>query len=404
MSLSDEAIIDPSNHPTPNAPGWARTRAARARSIAQLRELAMRRLPRAMFDFVDGGAEDEITLVDNSAAYRRVGFMPKILVDASKVDTSATILGQRSPLPFSIGPTGAAGFLWPRGDLALARAAADASIPFALSTSASVSIEHLREREPGRLWFQAYIFKQRDFTEKMIRRALAADYETLIITVDFPVAGNRERDYRNDFAVPFRYTPRNVLDFARHPAWVYSILRYGFPEIANLKGFTPSNDTATVASSVGRNYDPSFAWDDLKTIRDLWPRKLLVKGVARPEEADRLVSLGVDAIAVSNHGGRQLDGSPATLDVLPGVAAAVAGRAEVLVDGGIRRGSDIVKALAMGANSVLIGRATLYGLAVAGQTGAARALTILREEMTRTMQLCGVTTISEIDETILRRP
>ncbi len=385
----------------PPASNGARRRAAGARSIAQLRALARRRLPRGAFDFVDGGADDEATLADNCAAYRRLRLWPKVLVDVSAVDTRKMLLGQPSALPFAIGPTGAPGFLWPLGDLALAQAATSFGIPFALSTTASVSIEHLRDHCSGRLWFQSYIFKRREMTEQLIRRALAADYEALMITVDLPVGGNRERDYRNHFEVPFRFTPRNVTDLALHPGWVLSVLRHGFPQLANLEGFTPSTDAKKAASTVGRNYDPSFSWDDLKAIRDLWPRKLLVKGILRPDDAQRLATLGVDAIVVSNHGGRQLDGSPATIEALPGVVEAVAGRAEIFFDGGIRRGSDIVKALALGADGVLLGRATLYGVAVAGQAGAERALAILSQELVRTMQLGGAPGIASLGRHLL---
>tara|TARA_R110002020_G_scaffold459632_1_gene677729 strand:+ start:11266 stop:12486 length:1221 start_codon:yes stop_codon:yes gene_type:complete len=394
-------MISASNGGPPQAYAWLRARASKSRNISGLRALAARRLPRGIFDFIDGGAEDERTLTDNSAAYGRVRLLPRVLVDVSRPDARASLLGTESGLPFAIGPTGAAGFVWPRGDLALARAAAQNDIPFALSTTSSVSIEHLRERIDGRLWFQSYIFRQRDFTERLIRRARDADYEALIITVDLPVGGNRERDYRNDFSVPFRYTPRNVLDFALHPEWVMTTMRHGFPSFGNLTEFNPSADAVNVSSTVGRNYDPSFDWDGLKRIRDIWPNKLIVKGIAHPEDARRLVEMGADAIVVSNHGGRQLDTGPATLDALPAVRAEVGARVEVYVDGGIRRGSDVFKALALGADAVLLGRATLYGLAAAGEVGAERAASILKEELLRTMQLCGVTRISDINRQYL---
>lgn len=386
------------------ASGWWRQRVAlRCRSIADFRRAAKRRLPRSIFDFVDGGAEDELTLAQNTSAYRSLRFRPQTLIDVKQVSTRQTILGAESSLPLIVGPTGALGFSWPRGDLAIAAAAAAAGIPFALSSSASVSIEEVAAGCPGRLWFQCYIFKQRDFTLKLIERARRAGYDSLIITVDFPVGGNRERDFRNDFAVPFRYTPRNVLDFATHPWWSLSILRHGTPTLANLSGFTSSGGLNEVASSVGRNYDASFAWHDLKAIRDLWKGKLIVKGISRPEDADRLVAMGVDAIAVSNHGGRQLDGAYPTLLCLPEIAQSVHGKAEVFVDGGVRRGSDIVKALALGAKAVLIGRPTVYAVAAAGPAGPVRALEIFRQEFQRTLQLCGVTSVGEIGSHLLAR-
>jgi (S)-mandelate dehydrogenase len=374
----------------------ATRRLARARNIADLRRLAQQRLPRAIFDFIDGGSEDEVTLRENQDAFRRVRFAPKTLVDVSNVNTKIDLLGQTADLPVIVGPTGASGFVWPNGDLALARAAAKAGIPFALSTSASVSIEEITTMSPGRRWFQCYVFKRRDFTMRLIERALQADYDGLIVTVDFPVGGNRERDHRNDFSVPFRYSPRNVLDFAVHPGWAWTILQHGIPKLRNLDGFTASNDAVTVASSVGRNYDASFNWDGLKQIRDSWPRKLIVKGIVRPDDADKIVAIGADALVVSNHGGRQLDGGVATLDALPAVSAAVNQRITVLVDGGIRRGSHVVKAIALGADAVLLGRATLYGLCAGGETGAQKAIDIVRSEMVRTMQLCGVPDVRSI--------
>jgi (S)-mandelate dehydrogenase len=249
--------------------------------------------------------------------------------------------------------------------------------------------------------FQAYILKQRDFTMRLIARAKDAGYEGLVITVDLPVGGKRERDFRNDFAIPFRFTHRNVLDFASRPAWALAMLRRGVPQMENLAGFTPEASAAAVASSVGRNYDPSFDWDALNAMRDAWPRKLVVKGIVRPDDAERAVAMGCDAIVVSNHGGRQLDGGIATLDALPAVAAAVAKRASVLVDGGVRRGVDILKALALGAEAVLVGRATLYGVCAGGETGAARAVAILQEEFARAMQLCGVRRVAEIGPDLL---
>lgn len=396
--MKDTQISLPgTRHPDPPAPGapfGKRTR--RVRNIADLRAGALRRLPRAIADFIDGGAEDEVTLDRNRAAWSEPRFAPRILADVTEVDLSTRVLGTDWPQPFMIGPTGAAGFLWPGGDVALARAAHDAGVPFALSTSGNISIEDLRASTEGPLWFQCYIFKQRAFSDQLIARAAAAGYETLVITVDFPVGGNRERDARNDFTMPFRYTPRIFWDFATHPQWSLSILRHGTPELANLRGFTASSDASEVASSVGRNYDAGFDWDDLARIRERWPGTLVVKGVVRPDDARRLVALGADAIVVSNHGGRQLDGGVATLDALPGVVAAVAGAVPVLVDGGIRRGSDIVKALALGASGTLLGRTTLYGLAHAGPEGVTRALDILRTEVRRTMQFCGVTRVSDI--------
>jgi (S)-mandelate dehydrogenase len=358
-----------------------------------------------VFEFFDGGAEDELTLRDNRAAFSRVQLLPKVLVDVASVETKSEILGKPSALPLAIAPTGAVGFGWPGGDVAIARAAAAAGIPYALSTTATASIERVAREAGGRLWFQCYILRQREFTFRLIERARAAGYEALMITVDLPVGGMRERDLRNDFAIPFRFTRRNLLDFASRPGWALKMLRTGMPVMENLLGFTPqATSAAGIASSVGRNYDPSFDWDGLRAIRDTWPGPLIVKGIVRPDDAGRATQIGCSAIVVSNHGGRQLDGGIATLDALPAVVASVNGKVPVFLDGGIRRGSDIVKALALGAQAVLVGRATLFGACAAGEPGARRALEILAEELARTMRLCGAARVTDIGPQLLTRP
>ncbi|MFN7641517.1 MAG: alpha-hydroxy acid oxidase [Burkholderiales bacterium] len=379
-----------------------RRAALRAWSVEDLRGLARRRLPRAIFETFDGGAEDESTLRDNREAFARRRLMPRVLVDVARVDPSTRLLGAPSALPIAVAPTGAAGFGRHGADVMIARAAAHAGIPYTLSTSATASIEQIADQAGGRLWFQAYIVKDRAFTFRLIERARVAGYEAVMITVDLPVGGKRERDFRNDMSIPFRYTPRNLLDFAMHPGWSLRMLARGVPVMENLRGIAPAATTAKgIVSTAGRNYDPSFDWDGLRAVRDAWPRTLIVKGIVRPDDALRALELGVDAIVVSNHGGRQLDGGIATLDALPGVLRAVAGRASVLVDGGVRRGADVVKALAMGADGVLVGRATLYGACAAGQAGALRALEILRDEVERTMRLCGAPTVAAITADLL---
>jgi (S)-mandelate dehydrogenase len=374
-------------------------------SLEDLRRAARRRLPRAVFEFFDGGAEDELTLRANRAAYGRVRLLPKVLVDVSAVATQTDLLGKASALPLAVAPTGAVGFGWPGGDVAIAKAAAAFGIPYTLSTSATASIERVAREAPGRLWFQAYILKERSQTLRLVERARAAGYEALMITVDLPVGGLRERDLRNDFALPFRFTAKNLLDFAAHPRWALRLARAGMPVMENLAGITPQATSALgIASSVGRGYDPSFDWDGLRAIRDAWPGPLIVKGIVRADDAERAVAIGCQAIVVSNHGGRQLDGGVATLDALPQIASSVGARVAVWVDGGIRRGVDVVKALALGAQAVLVGRATLYGACAAGEQGARRALEILREELLRSMRLCGVRRVSEIGPGLLTRP
>jgi (S)-mandelate dehydrogenase len=374
----------------------------KAFSIEELRQRARRRLPRAVFDFIDGGAEDENTLRDNRAAFARLRLAPKVLVDVSKIDTGTTILGGPSKLPIAVAPTGAVGFGWRGGDLAIARAAAAFGMPYSLSMSATASIERIAREAPGRLWFQAYFLKQRDYTLGLIERARQAGYEALIVTADVPVGGKRERDYRNDFSLPFRFTPRNMLDFALRPGWALPMLVRGMPVMENLAGLAPeAKDAAALASSVARNNDAGLDWEALKMVRDRWPGKLMVKGILRPDDAERAVAIGCEGVIVSNHGGRQLDGALAAFDALPAIARAVGGKASVLMDGGVRRGADVVKALACGAEAVMVGRATLYGVCAAGEAGAIRALDILSDELVRAMQLCGARTIGEIGPALL---
>ena len=378
------------------------SRVSRVFSIEDLRGAARRRTPRAIFDFFDGGAEDELTLADNQAAFRRRRLLPRVLTNVSMMDTGVQLLGAASRLPLAVSPTGAVGFGWRGGDVAIARAAVAAGIPYTLSSAATASIEQVAKAAPGRLWFQAYILKNKPFLDGLIARALAADYEALMITVDLPVGGKRERDFRNHFSVPFRFTARNLLDFARRPGWLLDILRHGMPVMENMVGLEMQAKNATaIASSVGRSYDPAFDWSSLQKIRDNWPRKLIVKGILRPDDAARVAAMGCDALVVSNHGGRQLDGAVATLDALPRVVQAVQGRIPVLLDGGVRRGSDIFKALALGASGVMVGRATLYGAVAAGEPGASRALAILQDELVRTMQLCGARSVAEITVDLL---
>ena len=378
------------------------SRVSRVFSIEDLRGAARRRTPRAIFDFFDGGAEDELTLADNQAAFRRRRLLPRVLTNVSMMDSGVQLLGAASRLPLAVSPTGAVGFGWRGGDVAIARAAVAAGIPYTLSSAATASIEQVAKAAPGRLWFQAYILKNKPFLDGLIARALAADYEALMITVDLPVGGKRERDFRNHFSVPFRFTARNLLDFARRPGWLLDILRHGMPVMENMVGLEMQAKNATaIASSVGRSYDPAFDWSSLQKIRDNWPRKLIVKGILRPDDAARVAAMGCDALVVSNHGGRQLDGAVATLDALPRVVQAVQGRIPVLLDGGVRRGSDIFKALALGASGVMVGRATLYGAVAAGEPGASRALAILQDELVRTMQLCGARSVAEITVDLL---
>lgn len=371
-------------------------------SIDQLREAARRRLPSGIFDFYDGGAEDEITLRENREAFARTRLMPRVLSNVSNVSMSTELFGKPMDLPLIIGPTGAVGFGWRGGDVALARAAASFGIPFTLSTSATASIEQIADSAPGRLWFQAYILQDKDRLFELISRARAADYEALVITVDLPVGGKRERDFRNGLSFPMKLTHRNIWQFVRKPVWSLDMLLRKPPTMPSLvKMKALESDSQKMESVAGRNYDPSFDLEALTRIRDRWHGKLIIKGVVNPLDVDAIVDTGIDALVVSNHGGRQLDTGIATLDALPDIVAAVRQRVPVLLDSGVRRGSDVFKALAMGACGVLTGRATLYGVLFNGYEGACHSLHILKDELQRTMQLCGSASLREIDRTMI---
>ena len=370
---------------------------ARAISIEDLRRMARQRLPRAVFDFFDGGAEDETSLRGNRAAFERVRLLPRVLVDVAKVDPASELLGGPSALPLAIAPTGGIGAGRAEAELMLARAARAAGVPFTLATPSGVALERIAAEAGGRLWFQLYVVRDRAFREKLVERAKRAGFEALLVTVDLPVSGKRERDPRNGFVTPFKPNWRNSRDVWRKPAWLLGVARHGLPQMVHFEGYKFSDVTATdLATAVGREMDASFAWDDLKRLRELWPGKLLLKGVERPDDAERAAAMGCDGLVVSNHGGRQLDGAAATLDALPAVAAAVGTRMAVLLDGGVRRGVDLLKARALGAQGVLVGRATLFGVMAAGEAGARHALGILANEYERAMRLCGVRATREI--------
>ncbi len=383
------------------------SRLSRAANIEDLRRLARHRLPRSVFDFFDGGAEDETTLRENRAAFERVRLLPRVLVDVRQVDTGIEIFGVRSNLPMAIAPTGGIGAGRNHADLMLARAARAAGIPYTLATPATASIEEIAEQAGGRLWFQLYVLKNREFRMKLLERARAAGYEVLLVTVDLAVGGKRERDLRNDFVAPFSPSWRNSRDVLAKPAWLADMARHGIPKMKNLEGMVRWSTRITdVAASVGRELDASFDWEQLKAIRDAWPGTLVLKGVERPDDAERAAAAGCDGVVVSNHGGRQLDGAQATLDALPAVARAVGSRLTVLLDGGVRRGVDILKARALGARAVLTGRATLFGVMAGGEAGARRAIEILGSEFERALQLSGVREAQHIDAGLVapRRP
>ena len=359
----------------------------KALSIDDLRAIARKRLPRFVFDYVDGGAEDEVTLHSNLRSFERLRFQPRTLVDVSQRNLGTTILGEPSALPVITGPMGLLGLVWRHGDLEMARAAAAAGVPYALSTVSMHSLEDIARVAGGRLWFQCYVFRERAVTEALIRRAAMAGYETLIITSDFPVAGKRERDLRSGLLPARKFTLRTRLDILMHPRWLMTVATRR-PRFVNVeRELDPGRDAASFLPL--NMFDPALNWDDFRRFRDLWKGKLLLKGVLRADDAVRAVDCGADGVVLSNHGGRQLDGAISGMDVLPQVAREIRGRASIIVDGGVRRGSDIAKALACGAEAVILGRAINYGLAAGGAAGVTRALDILRDEFDRTLALNG---------------
>jgi (S)-mandelate dehydrogenase len=377
----------------------------RAFNIADLRELARRRVPGFAFEYVEGGAEDESSLRHNRAAFERLRLLPDTLIDTSGRQLRTTILGSPADAPLIIAPTGLNNMLHPDGDLALARNAARRHIPFTLSTLSTTRLEEVAARAGGRLWMQLYVLKDRAIGRDLMQRAAAAGYEALVFTTDANVFGSREWDQRN-YRAPGKPTVRAALDVLRHPRWLYEVLlRNGIPRFRNVEAFLPPGAASAVGGStvLPGMFEASISWDDIAWIRQFWRGKLLIKGVLSARDAERAVALGCDGIVLSNHGGRQLDYCVAALDVLPEVAAAVNGRLAVLLDGGVRRGTDVVKALALGAQAVMLGRATLYGLGAGGEPGVARALDILCNETDRALGLLGCNSVSELGPRHLRR-
>ncbi len=368
-------------------------RLARALTIEDLRTIAKRRTPKAAFDYTDGSAEAELSIARARQAFQDIEFHPAILRDVSKVDTSCTILGGRSDLPFGIAPTGFTRMMQTEGEHAGAREAARAGIPFTLSTMGTASIEDVKAANPhGRNWFQLYMWKDRDRSMALVERAAAAGFDTMLVTVDVPVAGARLRDKRNGMSIPPALTARTVLDALPRPHWWIDFLTTEPLAFASLDRWS-----GTVAELLDTMFDPSVTFDDLAWIKSQWPGKLVVKGIQTLDDAVAVADLGVDGIVLSNHGGRQLDRAPVPFHLLPAAAAAVGDRMEIILDTGIMSGADIVASLALGARFTLVGRAYLYGLMAGGQAGVERAITILAEQIVRTMRLLGVTSVDDLE-------
>jgi isopentenyl diphosphate isomerase/L-lactate dehydrogenase-like FMN-dependent dehydrogenase len=379
-----------------------------AYNIADLREAARRRLPKGIFEFVDRGSEDEVALRNNRTAFERIKLKPRTLVDVSARSQEITLFGHAQKMPIAIAPTGTAGLMYYQGEIELARAAAAAGIPFTLATGSMTAMETVAAQAGGRLWFQLYMWPDRSLSHRLVERAKAAGYHALVVTVDGAASGNREYNLRNGFTVPFSFTRRNVTDVLMHPGWMLAVLaRYvfttGMPRYENYPSELRNKITARpMGKSMLRN--DSLTWDDLRMLRKIWPHTLIVKGILHPRDAILAADCGADGVIVSNHGGRNLDSSMAPIDVLPEVVDAVGKRITVIVDSGFRRGSDVVKALALGAKAVLTGRPTLYGTAVAGEAGAARAIGIFREEIDRVLALLGCPSIAALSRDCLVLP
>ncbi len=376
---------------------------AAALNIEDLRRLTQRRVPHFAFEYVEGGAEDEATLRGNRAALERLRLLPRALIDTRARNVRTELFGRPLPAPFLIAPTGFNGMLHADGDLALARAAAAAGIPFTLSTFSTTRLEEVASRAGGRLWMQLYVLADRAIARELVRRAAAAGYEALVFTTDANVFGSREWD-RRSYRAPGRLRLRTALDVLRHPRWLVPLARTGLPRLRNLEGLLSPEATTALGGStlIPKFVDASISWDDVRWMREQWRGKLLLKGILDPADAERAVALGCDGLVLSNHGGRQLDYCVAPIEVLPEVVRAVGSRTTLLIDSGFRRGTDVAKALALGARAVMLGRATLYGLGAGGEPGVRHALALLTTELDRVLGELGCRSLDELDRSRLR--
>ena len=366
-------------------------------NVDEARRRARRILPRPVFDFVDGGAEDERTLRRNETAFAELALLPRPLDGTTARDQSLSLFGRRLALPVLIGPTGLSGLLWPDGELAAARAAARAGTAYCLSHASTCTIEELPALGEAPRWMQLFMYRDRGITRAFADRARAAGFDALVLTTDNQVLGNRERDLRNGFSIPPRFTAASTLGMVARAPWLWRMRGRRDLTFANYVDTVGANDIRSLAARMAGLLDPAASWTDVAWLRGLWRGPLLLKGVLHPDEARRAVAEGIDGIVVSNHGGRQLDGAVSSIEALPAVIAAVTGRIPVLLDGGVRRGTDVVKALALGAAACLIGRPHLWGLAVAGEAGVAAVVETYRREIDRVMALGGWNTLAAID-------
>jgi len=366
-------------------------------SIEDLRQRARRRVPKMFYDYVDGGAWTETTFRANSSDFAKILLRPRVAVDVAARTARATIAGEPARLPLAVAPTGLTGVYWPDREKLALRACEAFGVPFTLSTMSIASLEDLANVATRPFWFQPYVSKDRDFTSRLVDRADAVGIKTLMLTLDLQMVGQRNKDIHNGLSSPPKPTLRNLMNFAHKPAWCLAMARVRKMQFGNLYGHVPQIKNAKSLSRwTNEQLDQSLNWDDVRAFRDRWKGRLILKGIMDPEDAEQAVACGADAIVVSNHGGRQLDGAPSTISVLPGIVEAVGERIEVLLDSGILSGQDVFKALAMGARGVLIGRAMLYGLRAAGEQGVAKCLAIIAHELETTMGLCGVSKVGDI--------
>ena len=362
-----------------------------------LRVAAKRRVPKMFYDYVDSGSWTESTYRANASDLAAIRLRQRVAVDVCERNSQCQLLGQAVRMPVGMAPTGLTGMVWPNGEVLAMRACEDFGVPYCLSTVSIGSIEHVARHATVPFWFQLYVIRDRDFIERLLTRAEAAGVETIVLTLDLQMVGQRNRDIHNGLSSPPKPTLRNLANLALKPAWCLAMARHRQMQFGNLQGHVSGvGGHMSLAQWTDSQFDPTLNWDDVRRFRDRWKGKLVLKGILDPDDADSAVACGADAIVVSNHGGRQLDGAPSTIEALPRIAQRVAGRTEILVDGGFTSGQDVVRARALGADGVLMGRALLYGLGAAGQAGVTRALEMIRNEMETTMGLCGLSTPAEI--------
>ena len=374
-------------------------------SIADLRALAQKRVPRAFFEYADRGALDELTLARNHSDLQAIEFRQRVMRDLSNLSVASTMLGLPVTMPLAIAPTGSAGLFYGDGEIHGARAAQSFGIPYCMSTMSICSIEDVHEALKQPFWFQLYLMRDRGFNAELIARARAAECSALMLTVDLTVQGIRRRDAKNGLSIPPRLTLRNALDIATKPAWAMRILRAKRRTFGNLAShLKQTSDLRSLSEWIGSQFDPGVTWKDLDWVRSHWPGKLIIKGILDAEDAKVAATLGIDAMVVSNHGGRQLDGAPSSISVLHEIVTAVDKRCEVWFDGGVQSGPDILRALALGATACLIGKSYLYALGALGGPGVTLALNLLRKELEVTLALTGCTDVREVDTRILRHP